>query len=183
MGSSYHTIERFYDKEGRNQAAELLADGARLQGRAVSTEEHWSKSVAVGIGEIVATGGGSDTVSVMRFLQSRIVVRVGDSVEFTNRDPITPHTVTFGTEPVNPFPPSGGVAPDVDGALKATLGSPGDSSHSGLLIAEAQDEIGAPQTPPGVTRFRVTFTAPGLFNYICALHDDLGMKGKVFVLP
>jgi len=31
------------------------------------------------------------------------------------------------------------------------------------------------------TRFRVTFTAPGTFNYICALHDDLGMKGTVIV--
>jgi plastocyanin len=39
------------------------------------------------------------------------------------------------------------------------------------------------QAPLGVTRFRVTFTYPGIFNYICALHDELGMVGKVIVLP
>jgi plastocyanin len=32
-----------------------------------------------------------------------------------------------------------------------------------------------------VTRFRVTFTTPGTFQYICSLHDDLGMKGAVTV--
>jgi plastocyanin len=32
-----------------------------------------------------------------------------------------------------------------------------------------------------VTRFRVTFTKPGIFNYRCVLHDDLGMVGQVIV--
>jgi plastocyanin len=32
-----------------------------------------------------------------------------------------------------------------------------------------------------VTRFRVTFTSPGTFEYICAVHDELGMKGTVIV--
>jgi plastocyanin len=39
------------------------------------------------------------------------------------------------------------------------------------------------QAPLAVTRFRVTFTHPGIFNYICALPDELGMVGKVIVLP
>src|SRR5882724_1619030 len=39
------------------------------------------------------------------------------------------------------------------------------------------------QAPIGVTRFRITFRKPGAYPYICALHDDLGMKGKVIVLP
>jgi plastocyanin len=34
-----------------------------------------------------------------------------------------------------------------------------------------------------VTRFRVTFTQAGVFHYICGLHDQLGMKGKVIVVP
>jgi plastocyanin len=29
----------------------------------------------------------------------------------------------------------------------------------------------------------VTFTSPGTFNYICAVHDQLGMKGTVIVHP
>ena len=33
------------------------------------------------------------------------------------------------------------------------------------------------------TRFRVTFTQPGVYPYICVLHDELGMVGQVIVLP
>jgi plastocyanin len=36
---------------------------------------------------------------------------------------------------------------------------------------------------PFGTTFSATFTAPGTYNYICALHDDLGMTGTVVVLP
>jgi plastocyanin len=31
--------------------------------------------------------------------------------------------------------------------------------------------------------FRVTFLHAGTYDYKCALHDDLGMVGKVIVLP
>jgi plastocyanin len=177
--------QAFYDQQARKDQVELLSDASRLEGRGIATAEQTSKNdVTAGIGEIVATsGGGTNTASVMRFLQGRIVVHVGDTVEWTNLDPVTPHTVTFGTEPVNPIPPSPGVTPDSDGSMHATLVSPSESTHSGFLVAEPQDRIGLPQSPPGVTRFRVTFTAPGIYNYICALHDDLGMKGKVVVLP
>jgi plastocyanin len=55
--------------------------------------------------------------------------------------------------------------------------------NSGFLGVLGQETVGAPETPLEVTRFRVTFTAQGVFNYFCALHDDLGMKGTVVVLP
>jgi len=29
----------------------------------------------------------------------------------------------------------------------------------------------------------VTFMTPGTYPYICAFHDELGMKGEVIVLP
>ena len=110
-----------------------------------------------------------------------VVVRVGDTVEWTNHDPTTPHTVTFGTEPADPRPPSLNVGPTVDGARQAVIGSMADSANSGLLVSAPQDRTGLPQAPQGTTRFRVTFTAAGTFNYICSLHDDLGMKGTVIV--
>lgn len=188
----------FYDREARRERSELLSDGARLEERGTAIAQRTFREhegdgdhertsrgeVTVGIGEIVApSGGGSTTVSVMRFLQDRIVVHVGDTVEWTNLDPVTPHTVTFGTEPPNPIPPGPGVTADSDGALKATLISPSDNTHSGFLAAAPQDQVFRPQTPPGVTRFRVTFRSPGTFKYICALHDDLGMRGNVTVVP
>ena len=96
-----------------------------------------------------------------------------------------PHTVTFGIEPPDLVPPSPPpvVTVDSDGARHAVIGSPTDNVHSGFLIAAGQDRAGDAQTPLGVTRYRVTFTSPGTFNYICALHDDLGMVGTVIVRP
>jgi plastocyanin len=177
--------QAFYDDQARKEQSQLLADGSRLEGRGTATAQQGSgNDVTVGIGEIVANGGGSHTVSVMRFLQGSIVVRVGDTVEWTNLDPVTPHTVTFGTEPSGPpQPPSPGVTTDADGARHAVLTSPSESVHSGFIIAAFQDRIGLAQAPLSVTRFRVTFQSPGTFDYICALHDDLGMTGRVIVKP
>jgi plastocyanin len=75
------------------------------------------------------------------------------------------------------------VSADADGALHATISSSGDIVHSGILIAAAQNQPGVPQSPPGGTVFRVTFTQPGTYDYKCELHDNLGMVGKVVVLP
>lgn len=174
----------FYNRQTQSQTAELLSDGSALEGLGISIARRTSREeVAAGIGEIVATGGGSQTMSVMRFLQGRTVVHVGDTVEWTNLDPVANHTVTFGAEPADPMPPSIGVMVDLDGARHAVIGSLADSVNSGFLSASRQDRVGLPQTPSGVTRFRVTFRSPGTFKYICALHDDLGMLGTVVVLP
>ncbi len=176
--------QAFYDDQAHKEQTELLADGARLEGRGRATAQQSSAdAVTVGIGEIVATGGGSHTVSVMRFLQDTIVVRVGDTVEWTNFDPVTPHTVTFGTEPPDPHTFVGlNPVDDSDGARHAVLASLTDI-NSGFLQAAFQDRAGLAQFRLGVTRFRVTFNIPGTFQYKCALHDDLGMVGRVIVHP
>jgi plastocyanin len=178
--------QAFYDRQAQTERAELLSDAAALVGRGHAIARRTSENeVTAGIGDIVATtGGGSQTASVMRFLQRKIVVNVGDTVEWTNLDPVTNHTVTFGVEPSDPMsPPSATVTTDSDGALHALIASSSDSVHSGLLGAARQDRVNLPQTPLGVTRFRITFTIPGTFDYICALHDDLGMVGTVVVHP
>jgi plastocyanin len=119
----------------------------------------------------------------MRFVRQTIVVRVGDTVEWTSLDPSISHTVTFGVEPADPRPPSANVTPTLDGARQATISSISDSVNSGFLSPAPQDRANLAQSNPGVTRIRVTFTSPGIFNYICAIHDELGMKGTVVVHP
>jgi plastocyanin len=174
----------FYDRQAQSEQVLLLADASRLEGRGTPGDQDRAQSsgVAAGIGEIVTTtGGGSQTASLMRFLRDTIVVRVGDTVEWTSLDPSINHTVTFGIEPADPRPRSANVLLTSDGARQAVIGSPADSVNSGFLSPAPQDRAGLAQSPPGVTRFRVTFTAPGTFNYICAVHDQLGMKGKVIV--
>ena len=125
---------------------------------------------------------------------------VGDTVEWTNFNPAEPHTVTFGVEPLVPTAVLGAAA-DLDGALSGTLpntvtasfpradGGPSctvapncaNTFNPGFIAAAAQDITGAPQTS-SITRARVTFTQPGTYNYICAIHDELGMKGEVDVI-
>jgi plastocyanin len=171
--------QAYYDRKGADEARELLAD--RDEGR--HTHMGARNSVTVGMGEVVATGGGHHSISVMRFVHRDTVIHVGDTVEWTNDDPVTPHTITFGEEPANPIPPSNNVTVDVDGARHAIINSPSDSVHSGFIVSAPQERIGLPQAPLGATRFRVTFTSAGVYPYICALHDTLGMTGKIIVLP
>ena len=127
--------------------------------------------------------GGSSTVSAMRFSDDNIQIHAGQTVEWDNHDPVTPHTITFGPDPADLFDPSPDVTVDTDGARHAVIASPSDSTHSGFIIAAPQERLGLPQAPLGVTRFRVTFPNAGVFPYICALHEDLGMTGTVIVRP
>jgi plastocyanin len=176
----------FYNREAVTDGAALVAEANRLTSRGIAEDNDGGPygKVTAGVGEIVTTsGGGSQTAALFRFLRDTIVVRTGDTVEWTNLDPSTPHTVTFGTEPADPRPPSPPpvVTTDADGARHATMGSPNDSANSGLLTLAFQDRPNLAQSPLGTTRFRVTFKSAGTFHYICALHDNVGMKGTVIV--
>lgn len=167
----------FYDAEARRERANLLSDDTRAH------HHHDGGGVMAGMGEVVVTPGGSQSLSVLRFMRDKVTVHVGDTVEFTNGDPVTPHTITFGPPPQNIVIPSPNVQVGDDGALNVTLLATSDKAHSGFLQASFQDRTGLPQSVPGTTRFRVTFVKPGVYSYVCVLHDNLGMVGTVTVLP
>lgn len=171
--------QAFYDREVQRESADLL----RVEIAEVMTHHHSENSVTAGHGETVATGGGSDSLSVMRFSDPGITVHAGDTIEWTNDDPTTAHTITFGPEPQDLVDPSSNVTVDADGARHGVLNSPSDAVHSGFIHAAPQDRTGLAQAASGVTRFRVTFSKPGIYPYICSLHDVLGMKASVVVLP
>ena len=177
----------FYDREARRGRDLLVKDASRLRAESSGDSDGDGENgdrVAAGMGAVVTlTGGGSQTASLMRFRGDTVIVRVGDTVEWTSLDPSINHTVTFGTEPLDPRPRSANVQLTVDGARQATITSTSDSVNSGFLSPAPQDRANLAQSALGVTRFRVTFTAPGIFNYICAIHDELGMKGTVIVRP
>jgi plastocyanin len=206
MTGAVHVLDRFqqlphdqdfYDRQATDQRQALLSDrdghleeACRHHGDQEGEHHHSIDAhlVTVGVGEISATAGGSQTLSVVRFIDDKIYIHAGQTVEWNNHDPVTPHTVTFGAEPADILgPPVGKITTDPDGALHGTISSNADSVHSGLIVAPPQERLGLPESPPkpplGVTRFRVTFTNAGTFPYICALHDNLGMKGTVIVFP
>lgn len=171
-----------YAHQARRDRAVLLADAAGLAAQHRDEDRDSHSGIAAGIGAVVTmTGAGSQTASLMRFERRVVVVQVGDTVEWASLDPSINHTVTFGTEPTDPRPASANVSPTSDGARQATIGSTSDSVNSGFLTPAPQDRANLTQSAPGVTHFRVTFTAPGTYEYICAVHDQLGMKGTVIV--
>lgn len=178
-----HTQE-FYDQEARDQARDLLSDQDKNgdHNKTHASHHHWPHIIA-GDGEITSVDGSAQTLSVMRFDHDKLIIHAGQTVEWENDDPEDPHTITFGNEPADLFDPSANVTLDVDGARHAVLHSPADSAHSGFIAAAPQDRIGLPQSPIAVTKFRITFTQSGRYPYICALHDGLGMRGEIIVLP
>lgn len=189
--------QAFYDRAAEEHGRELLAeaddnhhDAKTSDAPAVAkTDDNGRREdntgpVSAGTGEVLATAGGSDSVSVVRFQKDPTQIRAGQTVEWTNLDPVLPHTITFGAEPQgNPIPPSPNVTVDADGARHAVVTSTSDNVHSGFIVGAPQERLGLPQAPLGVTRFRITFPNAGTFPYICALHDELGMTGTVIVRP
>jgi plastocyanin len=179
--------QAFYDHQAADQQRDLLSD---RDGRLVAAGQQSccaapDSLITVGVGEISATPGGTSTLSVLRFIKGNITIRVNDTVEWTNRDPVTPHSVTFGPDPSpDPTVPSPSPLPlDAEGVPHVDIYSlsPTDTFSSGLLMATLQDQTFKPQTPLGYTRFRATFHIPGVFSYHCVLHDTLGMIGTVTV--
>ena len=170
----------FYNEEAAGQRAHLLSDTMEP-----AHHHHGSNHVTAGVGHVVGNAGGTQTVSVNRFMDATKVIHVGGTVEWTSGEAVTSHTITFGLEPdpLNQIPPSANVTTDADGARHAVISSPSDAVHSGFITQSPQDRTGLAQAPLSATRFRVTFTQPGVYLYKCVLHDELGMVGEVIVLP
>ncbi len=195
----------FYNAQAADQRRDLLSDhdgGLARESKEdaddpgeANAHAH-NHTVVTGTGELVSTPGGIQSASLMRFMQPSITIHAGETVEWDSSD-VSGHTVTFGQEPANgnvtpQTPPSANVFADPDGARHAIISSTADNVHSGFIAPAAHERNGVPQAPApvaqvqppvGVTRFRVTFRTPGIYPYICAFHDELGMKGEVIVLP
>jgi plastocyanin len=177
-----------YDRQAGDEAEDLLKDTDKPKEEVRDFPR--SKNEVLMFGEMVATGGGRQYLAIVRFFPETIYVHQGDTVEFTNVDPTEPHTVTSGSSDtlVNDMALVN-ASPEADGALNATINSasnfgnatPTTGVNSGFLEAAPEDAAGRVQSPPGTTRFRVTFNIAGTFPYHCALHDVEGMHGTVVV--
>ncbi len=163
-GTPYPQSQAAIAAQSAQEQAAVLAQGAGLLGQGLAQAAVLPNQVTAGTGRFLPHG----SLAIMRFLPQTRVVRAGQTVTWHNRDPETPHTVTFGPPPAKPFPPSANVM-----AGAATISAVGQAVHSGFISS----------TSPFGTQFRVTFTTPGTYPYICVLHEDLGMRGTVVVTP
>jgi plastocyanin len=168
-GTAYPHTQSFYDRQASRAANHLIGATRDLRDGALDVAGEEPNQVVVGTGSLLP---GIGSLAVLRMLPDSRVVKVGATVNWTNLDPETPHTITFGKDPgaVDPFgafPPSG-----TDGPGHATISPAHKDVNSGFLGAAL----------PFGAQFSVTFTQPGVYTYICSLHDNLGMMGVIHVV-
>lgn len=153
-GTAYPFSQQQYNAQANKEKAIALAAGhqAKAHAQSMATKHH------------VFVGAANEKALVMRFIRPTVRIHKGEKVTFDmamNHADI-PHTVTFGQEPANPFQRVGNPANFTGGDLS-----------SGILLP--------PGSGPVPSTFTVTFNKKGTFHYICALHDGMGMVGKVIV--
>ncbi len=145
-------------------------------------------------------------VDVNDFFPKTVTVRQGDTVVWFNDNQDIPHTVTFpvpGAEPPEflvptlpdgtPItgpppepPPPGGPPPDPSSLPRLVLGPGGlpsrsSPTHTGSGFYNS-GVIGDPNPMAGNT-WALTFDAPGVYDYECVVHSDMGMTGQIIVTP
>ncbi len=148
-----------YSQQDYNSQANAIRGNVLTAGNAL-----WSTARDAADAHHVYVGAADMTAVVMRFVKPKVTIRVGESVTFDmgmNTIPV-PHTVTFGEEP----------------ATEAPEGDPTDYSggtlSSGIMLAH-------PFGGSLPSTFTVTFTKAGSYDYLCMIHDGMGMVGTVVV--
>ncbi len=121
--------------------------------------------------------------SNFRFSPGPLVINRGTTVTWEIRDPFEIHTATFGggakapdfiiVEPQKEGPPKLLINPKVAAPTAKTYDGMG-YANTGILFPP-----GVPGNPP--TRFSLTFTKPGRYEYECVIHAPWGMKGTIVV--
>ena len=179
-------------------ASQILRTNAAEVNAAVATAKQLDKvtppdanTVYAGVGKQVR--GGS--IELMTFKPQTLTVKVGTTVTFQINSAMEPHNMVFGPEaylkesfkaldllPTGPGKPNQawpfffyGTDPAPGGVY--TYG--GSAVHGNGFFATSL--LGPPGTPLPKA-FKITFTAPGTFKYICGIHGP-DMNGEILVTP
>lgn len=132
----------------------------------------------------VKMGYGDGIMAWMRFSPTDLTINVGDTVEWTQADTDTPHTVSFLDQ---------GKEPEMVLAEKQTAGPPklvlnpevlqpaGGTTYSGKDYFNSGFIWGTKDPTPGPRTYSLTFDKPGTYKYTCILHDSMGMRGTITV--
>jgi plastocyanin len=181
-GTPYRKTQSQIDAEA---AAQLKADRqaalkAAPQAQQVSTRPGPNGTTI----HEVKMGYGNGLLAWMRFGPTDLTIKVGDTVEWTQGDVETPHTVTFtsgGKEPEMVI-----TEPQSSGAPKLilnpkVLAPAGGTTYSGHGYFNSGFIWGTKAPIPGQRTYSLTFDTPGTYKYTCILHDEMGMRGQIIV--
>lgn len=182
-GTPYPKTQKQIDLESeRIKAADMEAAlKASLKGGNVS--ERTGSNVTI---HEIKVGYGNGRIALFRFVPANLTILAGDTVEWTQGDIETPHTVSFlsvGKEPDYVL-----VVPQQRGPPKFILNPvvqmpAGGDVYSGKEYFNSGALWGTALPLPGPRKYMLTFDTPGTYEYICIFHDYMGMKGWITVLP
>jgi plastocyanin len=182
-GAAYPKTQAQYDAEAQAKLAADAAAAAPLQAgaSAVVTKPGPNGTTIYQ----VKIGAGDGTNAWMRFGQTDLTIHVGDTVEWVQNDPETPHTVTFNsgqTEPMDIL-----AEPQASGPPKlvfnpVVLAPAGGATYSGTGYFNSGLLQGTQSPAPGPRSYSLAFDTPGTYEYICVLHDGMGMNGHITVV-
>lgn len=137
---------------------------------AVTPKQGGGKKYSLAISSLHDSAAGD----VQQFFPASVNIGVNDSIEWVS-NVHTPHTVSFGNpgDVAKLIPPGGGEA-----ILNLPQSIPAGGKYDGTGIAtSAVLGIGF----PAGTKFELTFTKAGVYDYFCLLHADQNMMAKVTV--
>jgi plastocyanin len=165
-GTPYPQTQAQYDAESAPQERAALASAVSLANAyqvtsTVDASGHTTYYLALGL--------GNGAASTMRFLPVAMTVAPGDTVVWTNTDPVLPHTVTF--------PGPDGKLPDFPSA-QAVMPA-GGSTYDGSAFTNSG--LVGPAGTPNTQSYSLTFTTPGIYHYACLIHRELGQVGTIVV--
>jgi plastocyanin len=108
----------------------------------------------------------------LRFTPGTLNIHTNDTVVWTQMNPMMIHTVTF---PVPGQTLPGFILPNL--SINPVVAAP-----NGTNVYNGTGFYNSGILHPG-QNYSLMFTNPGTYEYVCLLHNSIGMKGNITVLP
>jgi plastocyanin len=172
VGSAYPATQAEVTAKGNAELYDKLGYANSL----LTAAQVMSKPSGGATSYTIANGVGGNQASVIRFLPVDLTIKAGDSVTWTVNDPHEIHTVTF-YDPAGPMPIFLDPQPQPNGP--PTLFLRNAAPAGGTTV----DKVGLYNSGimgPGQS-YTLTFAKPGVYNYLCVIHAELGQTGKIVV--
>ena len=166
-GAAYPTSQTTYKAASDPQlTAAITAGQAALAAQPVT-----SKANGDGTTTYYENGGWGDgkSYTLERFGAPNLAIHSGDTVVWTQKDPNENHTVTFLNtgQDVPVTLPDGSINPQAVAPAGGKVYGGSGFVNSGFLVPNQS--------------YSLTFDKAGAYQYVCLIHDDLGMKATITV--